>query len=96
MLTAIAPPITAQEAPVSMSAVPAFDPTQIPRLTHEALRARLGEDSIVLVDALAPESYASGHIPGAVSLPLADVPERAANVLPDRGAAIAVYCASFT
>jgi rhodanese-related sulfurtransferase len=47
---------------------------------------------VVLVDVLSPESFATRHIPGAVNLPVADIPRRAATVLPDRNAAIVAYC----
>ena len=47
---------------------------------------------MTLVDVLSPESYATRHIPGAVNLPVADIPERAREVLPDRDAPIVLYC----
>jgi rhodanese-related sulfurtransferase len=49
-----------------------------------------------LVDVLSPESYATRHIPGAINLPVADIPRRAPEVLPDRDAPIIVYCGSPT
>ena len=52
--------------------------------------------SLTVVDVLPRESYAGGHIPGAVSLPLAEIEARARQVLPDLAAEIAVYCAKFT
>ena len=45
-----------------------------------------------LVDVLSPESFAAFHLPGATSLPVSDIPRRAAAVLPDRDARIVVYC----
>ena len=62
---------------------------------HEIQR-RLHDPSLILVDALPPASYAAGHIPRALSLPLADIAARAAEVLPDRAAEIVLYCAKFT
>ena len=49
-----------------------------------------------LVDVLSPESYATRHIPGAVNLPVADIPRRAPEAVPDRDAPIIVYCGSPT
>jgi rhodanese-related sulfurtransferase len=65
-------------------------------ISRDELRRRLGDPTLVVVDVLGPENYAAGHVPGAVNLPLADLPERAAEVLPDRGAELAIYCASPT
>jgi rhodanese-related sulfurtransferase len=60
------------------------------------LQQGLRDKSLIVVDVLPSEAYASGHIPGAISLPLAEVSSRAHELLPDRNAAIAVYCASAT
>lgn len=49
-----------------------------------------------LVDVLPAESYRAGHIPGALSLPVGDLPARAADTLPDRDRDIVVYCAGPT
>jgi rhodanese-related sulfurtransferase len=65
-------------------------------ISREELYRRLGDASLVVVDVLPKEAYNAGHIPGAVSLPLAELAERAQEVLPDRTIEIAVYCASFT
>jgi rhodanese-related sulfurtransferase len=32
------------------------------------------------------------HIPGAINLPVAEIPRRAPEVLPDRAASIVTYC----
>ena len=65
-------------------------------ISRAELLRRLDDPSLVIVDALPRPAYEGGHIPGALSLPLAEVRERAAAVLPDRHAEIAVYCAQFT
>jgi len=49
-------------------------------------------DDFVLVDALAPISYAASHLPGAVSIPPDDVPARARRRIPDRDTEVVVYC----
>ena len=43
-----------------------------------------------------PKALAVEHIAGAVNLPLAEVEKHALEVLPDRIADIAAYCAKFT
>ena len=65
-------------------------------ISREEIQRRLHDRSLLVVDALSAESYAAGHLPGARSLPLADIPTRAAAVLPNRAAETAVYCAKFT
>ncbi len=49
-----------------------------------------------LAEILGPQHFASGHLPGAVNLPLEGFNETAARVLPDKDARIVVYCASLT
>jgi rhodanese-related sulfurtransferase len=68
----------------------------IPEISRDEIERRLDDPRLRIVDVLSPESYAEGHIPGAVSLPLADVPRRAREVLPDRSQEIAVYCGGGT
>jgi rhodanese-related sulfurtransferase len=69
---------------------------EIPEMSREELQKRLKTTSLMLVDVLPVESYASGHIPGAISLPLEDFASHAADLLPDRHAEIVVYCGKFT
>ncbi len=68
----------------------------VPEISREELLNRLHSRSLTIVDVLPKESYATGHIAGAISLPLAQLAGRAREVLPDRAAEIAVYCAKFT
>ncbi|MFN7971822.1 MAG: rhodanese-like domain-containing protein [Acidobacteriota bacterium] len=65
-------------------------------VTRDEVKARLGDPARPIVDVLPKESYAEAHIPGALSLPLADVEARARAVLPDPRADIVVYCGSDT
>jgi rhodanese-related sulfurtransferase len=48
----------------------------------------------VLVDALAPMSYAASHLPGAINMPPEWVDERAGRHIPDRETEVVVYCSS--
>jgi rhodanese-related sulfurtransferase len=61
----------------------------------EILR-RLGDRTMAIVNVLPRESFLAGRIPGSISLPLADIPERAPRLFPDRTQELAVYCASPT
>jgi len=46
----------------------------------------------VVVDVREPDEYANGHVPGAVNIPLSQVPARVADVPP--GGRVFVLCAS--
>jgi rhodanese-related sulfurtransferase len=73
--------------------VPAIEGTMSEvEATFEEVRRRIGEPGFVLIDVLPRESFRGGHIPGAISLPLDEIPARAAEVLPDRTADIVAYC----
>ena len=65
-------------------------------MSREELARRIGDRRLAIVDVLPVESYESGHLPGAISLPLAEVSARAREVLPDPDREIAVYCGGFT
>lgn len=67
-------------------------PTTIAR---EALREKMeAQEDFVLVDVLSPESYARGHLPGAINMPVSDIEPAALGKL-SRDDAVVVYCASF-
>lgn len=64
-------------------------------ITLDELRARLeGDDPVTLVEALPPMYYEAEHLPGAINIPHDEVDARAPALLPDRDAAIVVYCAN--
>jgi rhodanese-related sulfurtransferase len=50
----------------------------------------------VIVEVLGRSHYESGHLPGALHLPLEGLVENAPRVLPDQAASIVAYCASAT
>ncbi len=58
----------------------------------DELTRRLHDPDVVILDVLPRESFDSGHIPGARSLPLAEVAARAPDMLPDRSQEIIAYC----
>jgi rhodanese-related sulfurtransferase len=70
---------------------------ELEHISRETLWQKIERgDEIVLVDALAPISYAASHLPGAISLPPDAVDERANRLIPDLDAEVAVYCANST
>jgi rhodanese-related sulfurtransferase len=76
----------------SLSTLPEL-PAEISR---QELYSRHGDASLTVVDVLPRAAYNQEHITGAINLPLTELPQRAAQVLPDRTGEIAIYCASFT
>jgi rhodanese-related sulfurtransferase len=58
------------------------------------LEALVEAGSVVVVDALPPSYYDQQHLPGAVNLVESDVDARAADLLPDKTAAIVTYCSN--
>lgn len=61
------------------------------------LAARLkGSRPPIVAEILGPQSFAAGHLPGAINLPLEGFAEAAARALPDKTAEVVVYCASPT
>jgi len=71
-------------------------PPALGDITREELLRRLHDPSLTIVDALPRASYEESHIPGSISLPVAEVKEHAYALLPDPAAEIVVYCAKFT
>lgn len=65
-------------------------------ITRPDLQARLAAGAVTLVEALPEQYYAEAHLPGAVRINIDEVAELAPGLLPDRDAAIVVYCASST
>jgi rhodanese-related sulfurtransferase len=71
-------------------------PRSIPEISREKVLARLGDPSLALVNVLPREAFAASRIPGSLSLPVPEIPQRAREVLPRPSQEIAVYCASST
>ena len=61
-------------------------------ITRGELIRALRRHRIVLLDVLAPESFAAMHIPGAINLPVGEINRRAPELLPDLRADIVAYC----
>jgi rhodanese-related sulfurtransferase len=66
-------------------------------ITREELRRRIESGGeFVLVDALAPMSFAHSHLPGAINLPPEWVDERGPRRIPELDMEVVVYCATST
>src|SRR5687768_2905044 len=70
---------------------------ELSEISEQELGARLASSRPpVVVEILGPQQFESGHLPGAINLPLDGLVENATRQLPDKGAEIIVYCASVT
>ncbi len=56
----------------------------------EELLRRVREREVVVLDVRPPEEYRAGHIPGAISVPIAELKKRLADLPKSRE--IAAYC----
>jgi rhodanese-related sulfurtransferase len=66
-------------------------------ITRDALKAKLDAgEPVTIVEALPEKYYRHAHLPGALHLPHDEVDALAPGLLPDRDAAIVVYCANDT
>jgi rhodanese-related sulfurtransferase len=64
-------------------------------ISREELSAKLARNErIVLVEALPEKYFRHSHLPGALNIPHDEVEALAPTLLPDRAAAIVVYCAN--
>ncbi|MDL4816751.1 rhodanese-like domain-containing protein [Actinomadura opuntiae] len=81
------PAASADEARRHFAARLAFE-TDVSDVAADLAAAAPG---IVVVDTRSTESWAQGHVDGAVHLPTADIAERAGALVPE-GATVVVYC----
>jgi len=53
-----------------------------------------GNHDVITIDVRSFDEFQSGHLPGAISVPLEQLAEQIRQIAPDFGQAIAVYCRS--
>ena len=63
-------------------------------ITRAELRELIEAGAVTVVEALPPSYYEDGHLPGAINIPHTEVRALAPSLLPDKDAAIVVYCAN--
>jgi rhodanese-related sulfurtransferase len=63
-------------------------------ITRDELAQQIDERSVTVVEALGPQYFEQGHLPGAINIPHTEVAELAPSLLPDKDAAIVVYCSN--
>jgi rhodanese-related sulfurtransferase len=66
-------------------------------ISRDELKQKIDrKENFLLVETLPATAYHHAHLPGAINLPPDSVSRLAAQLLPDKGAEIVVYCASPT
>ena len=63
-------------------------------ISRDELQRRISRGDITVLEALPVSSWEAEHLPGAIAFPLDDIDGQAARLLPDKTAAIAVYCSN--
>ncbi|MBU6427778.1 MAG: rhodanese-like domain-containing protein [Cyanobacteria bacterium REEB65] len=61
-------------------------------LSFAEFERKLADPRVTIANALSRQQFAEGHIPGTIALPLDELPDRAAELLPDRSQEIVFYC----
>ena len=65
------------------------------QITQEEAKEMMDTQEVIILDVREQDEYDSGHIPGAVLLPVGNIDEdTAAEVIPEKDSAVLVYCRS--
>ena len=64
----------------------------VPRITVEDAKAAVDGSEAVIVDVRSAESFAAGHIAGAISIPLAEFETNIGNIALEKDQWIITYC----
>ena len=71
--------------------------SEVRTIDRAELKAKIErKESFPLVETLPRTAYEHAHLPGAINIPPDQVKELAPQLLPDKAAAIVVYCANPT
>ena len=64
-------------------------------ITQEAAKEMVDSQEVIILDVREQDEYDSGHIPGAVLLPVGTIDDTtAAQVIPEKDSTVLVYCRS--
>lgn len=65
------------------------------QISQEEAKEMMDNQEVLILDVREQDEYDSGHIPGAVLLPVGSITEEsAAEVIPEKDATVLVYCRS--
>ena len=84
--------LIAVAAAAQNSTAPSDDLAGAPRISMSEFKALLARGDVLVLDVRDVQSYKNAHIPGARSLPLAEVASRASSLRAERRP-IVTYCA---
>ncbi len=65
-------------------------------ISLEEIIARLEDRALVILNVMPKETYADGHIPSSINLPVAEIEAKARALISNLAQEIAVYCAGPT
>lgn len=65
-------------------------------ILREEILARLQDRALVIVNVMPKETFAEGHIPGSINLPVAEIESQARQLISNPAQEIAIYCAGPT
>lgn len=69
--------------------------TSYQQITQEEAKGMMDTQEVIILDVREQSEYDSGHIPGAVLLPVGSIDEEtAAAVIPEKDSTVLVYCRS--
>ena len=68
------------------------NPNSVPRITIDEVKALMAKKQVVLVDVRDKQSFASGHMPGAINIVFDDIPNYIEKLQKDKRQVVA-YCA---
>lgn len=65
------------------------------QITQEKAKEMMDSQDVIILDVREQDEYDSGHIPGALLLPVGSIDENtAADVIPEKDSVVLVYCRS--
>ena len=85
-------PVLSNEQTSMAKPLPAEASIEQQTISRDELRARLRDRSLIILDVLPKEAYAEAHIPGAISLPVAEIETKARRAISKLTQEIVVYC----
>ena len=67
--------------------------SELRTIARDEIMARLEDRALVILNVMPKETYADGHIPGSINLPVAEIEAKARALIANLAQEIAVYCA---
>ncbi len=80
------------QTPTREQAVLPLTEADVPRISVEDAKAAVDGSEAVIVDVRSAESFAAGHIAGAISIPLAEFETNISNIALEKDQWIITYC----